>query len=394
MRLSFEEVGRLSVVLREAYPVRGSGHFPTLQVEPFELINTVCRRLDVEGIQIKQVRMNGSAASYVLCRSKRQNYNDLDLVFSVDLADEMEFMKIRTSVLSCLLEYMPAGVSTERLCSTMLEDAYVKKMVKVFNEQDRWSLLSLRGEGGRNLELKFVDRMRRAYEFSVDSFQIILDDYLAYNVALPTNSSTERPLSPHFFPTVIVESLYGNVEEALDHLHNRTLATRNPEEIRGGGLLKYCHLLVQGFTPTDECMCSERYMCSRFFIDFSDVNQMHTKLQNYLDAHLSYNKERQHEFLMTLYEVVSNSTVCLMSYEHKQALSLIKSLARKRFPPLHREDRESTPSAGKGSHWPLKRWCPELSWCDFQFVALPQCCYYEDGSLCWLVPVEGQPLYM
>lgn len=394
-RLSFDEVNRLSSVLRETNPLRGSGHFPTLQVEPLELINTVSRRLVEEGILVKQVRLNGSAASHVLSNSGRKDYNDLDILFIVDLANELEFQQIRTSVLTCLLNYMPSGVSTERLCSTMLEDAYVKKMVKVFNEQDRWSLLSLRGENGRNLEMKFVDTMRRAYEFSVDSFQIILDDYLAYHAAAPTSQSgSGRPLSPHFFPTVMVESLYGDMQEALEHLHSRVLATKNPEEIRGGGLLKYCHLMVQGFTPTDACIHDERYMCSRFFIDFSDVNQMHRKLQNYLDAHLSYNRERQYEFLMTLYDVVSNSTVCLMSFEHKQALSLIRSLARKRYQPLHREEREVTPTRGKRSYGPGKRGRHSWSWCDFEFVAVPQCCYCDDGSIYWLVPVECQPVYM
>ena len=393
-RLTFDEVNRLSAVLREAYPLRGLGHFPTLQVEPFELINTVSRRLDDEGIQVKQVRMNGSAASHVLHDTGRREYNDLDILFRIDLGDELKYQQIRTSVLTCLLDYMPSGVSKERLCSTTLEDAYVKKMVKVFNEHDRWSLLSLRGEKGRNLELKFVDTMRREYEFSVDSFQIILDDFLAYSAALPaTNSSGPgRPLSPHFFPTVMVESLYGDIEEALEHLHNRILATKNPEEIRGGGLLKYCHLLAESFTPTDACMQSERYMCSRFFIDFSDVTQMHMKMQNYLDAHLSGNRERQHAFLKALYEVVSNSTVCLMSFEHKQALSLIRSLARKR---CQREEWEGMPTRGKRSYTPGKQWRHSESWdLFFEFVALPQCCYSDDGNIYWLVPVEGQPIYM
>lgn len=69
-----------------------------------------------------------------------------------------------------------------------LKEAYVSKMVKVC-EGDRWSLIAL-GNGsptnssskGRScsVELKFVDTMRRQYEFSVDSFQIVLDSLMLF----------------------------------------------------------------------------------------------------------------------------------------------------------------------------------------------------------------------
>jgi hypothetical protein len=73
--------------------------------------------------------------------------------------------------------------------------------------------------------------------------------------------------------------------QALAHLNKRLIDTRNPEEIRGGGLLKYCHLMSRGYQPTSNCRSMERYMCSRFFIDFSDVNVQENKLRSYLDNH-------------------------------------------------------------------------------------------------------------
>jgi hypothetical protein len=70
-----------------------------------------------------------------------------------------------------------------------LKEAYVSKMVKVC-EGDRWSLISLgnypsansNNSKGRScsVELKFVDTMRRQYEFSVDSFQIVLDSLMLF----------------------------------------------------------------------------------------------------------------------------------------------------------------------------------------------------------------------
>ena len=83
--------------------------------------------------------------------------------------------------------------------------------------------------------------MKRKYEFSVDSFHIMLDTlFLFYSCA-------KMPIADNFYPTVVGESVYGNFEEALMHLHKKLIATKQPEEIRGGGLLKYCNLLVKNY---------------------------------------------------------------------------------------------------------------------------------------------------
>ena len=109
----------------------------------------------------------------------------------------------------------------------------MQKMVKVCNDSDRWSLISLSNNSGKNVELKFVDSLRRQFEFSVDSFQIKLDSLLLFY------ECSENPMTETFHPTIIGESVYGDFHEAFDHLCNKIIATRNPEEIRGGGLLKY-----------------------------------------------------------------------------------------------------------------------------------------------------------
>ena len=110
----------------------------------------------------------------------------------------------------------------------------------------------------RCIELKFVERMRRAFEFSVDSFQITLDPLI------------DQPNEHR--PTVRAESMYGDFMgvrlgklfkigawlQALYHLNKRLIDTRNPEEIRGGGLLKYCHLLTRGFSATQNCRDMEK----------------------------------------------------------------------------------------------------------------------------------------
>jgi len=227
------------------------------------------------------------------------------------------------------MDLLPEGVSRRRIThNTQLKEAYVGKMVKVNNNNDgdRWSLISLgNSPGHKNVELKFVDTMRRQFEFSVDSFQIMLDSLLLFY------DCAALPISENFYPTVVGESVYGDFQEALYHLQKKLISTRQPEEIRGGGLLKYCNLLVRNYRPVDynQIKTLERYMCSRFFIDFPDIATQTIKLESYLRNHFWGVDEEplQYQYLMHLRDVVETSTVCLMGHERRQTLSLIETLA-------------------------------------------------------------------
>ncbi|XP_077464654.1 uncharacterized protein LOC144081943 [Stigmatopora argus] len=173
-----EQVAVLHQVLSDIVPIHGRGNFPTLELRPRDIIIAVRASLQKQGIVVRDVRLNGSTASHVLVQDNRLSYKDLDIIFGVELPSQEEFQVIKESVLGCLLDCLPAGVNRERISSATMKEAYVQKMVKVFNEQDRWSLISLSNNSGKNLELKFVSMLRRQFEFSVDSFQIILDRLL------------------------------------------------------------------------------------------------------------------------------------------------------------------------------------------------------------------------
>ncbi|XP_043847049.1 terminal nucleotidyltransferase 5B [Dromiciops gliroides] len=323
-RLSWTQVQRLDALLGEEVPIHGRGNFPTLTVQPRQIVQVVQSRLEQLRVPIHSIRLNGSAASHVLHQDNGLGYKDVDLIFRVDLQDEAAFQLVRDTVLACLLDLLPAGVNRAKITPQTLTEAYVQKLVKVCTDVDRWSLISLSNNSGKNVELKFVDRLRRQFEFSVDSFQIILDSMLLYSQC----SST--PMSQAFHPTVMGESLYGDFDEALEHLRHRLIATRNPEEIRGGGLLKYCHLLVRGFRPCPgtDAQALQRYMCSRFFIDFPDLGEQRCKLERYLQAHFGGGSGPAcYACLVTLHRVVNESTVCLMGHERRQTLDLIATLA-------------------------------------------------------------------
>ncbi|XP_061690970.1 terminal nucleotidyltransferase 5C [Syngnathoides biaculeatus] len=320
-----EQVAVLHQVLSDIVPIHGRGNFPTLKLRPRDIIIAVRASLQKQGIMVRDVRLNGSTASHVLVQDNRMSYKDLDIIFGVELPSQEEFQVIKESVLGCLLNCLPAEVNRERISSATMKEAYVQKMVKVFNDQDRWSLISLSNNSGKNLELKFVSMLRRQFEFSVDSFQIILDRLLeSYFSGLQAAGCVPAV-------EVLAESMYGDFEAAMAHLRYRLIATRNPEEIRGGGLLKYSNLLVRDYRPASETQIKtlERYMCSRFFIDFPDVQEQQRKILSYLKNHFIGEERSKYQYLMTLRRVVDDSTVCLMGHERRQTLNMITVLALK-----------------------------------------------------------------
>ncbi|XP_013778370.2 protein FAM46C-like isoform X2 [Limulus polyphemus] len=319
--LSYEQVKRLHDIMDEVVPIHGRGNFPTLEIKLKDLVRVVRAKLEQDAVHVKDIRLNGGAASYVLS-PENSSYNDLDLIFAVELSTQRDYERVKGAVLDSLLDFLPEGVSKTRISSCSLKEAYVHKMVKVA-DSDRWSLISLSNNRGRNMELKFVTYMKRQFEFSVDSFQIILDSLLLFY------DCAQMPMGDTFYPTIVAESVYGDFQEALYHLHKKLISTRNPEEIRGGGLLKYCNLLVRDYKPAlpEDIKSLERYMCSRFFIDFSDVGQQQNKLESYLANHFIGDDHNKYDYLMILHRVVDESTVCLMGHERRQTLTLIEQLA-------------------------------------------------------------------
>ncbi|XP_025844424.1 terminal nucleotidyltransferase 5D [Vulpes vulpes] len=323
--LTWDQLITLDQVLDEVIPIHGRGNFPTLEVKPKDIIQVVKEQLIEQGIIVKDTRLNGSTASYILASHNGISYKDLDVIFGVELPRDQEFQVVKDAVLGCLLDFLPKGVKKEKITLKTMKEAYVQKMVKVCNKHDRWSLISLSNNTGKNVELKFVNSLRRQFEFSVDSFQIVLDPMLEFY------SDKNAKLTKESYPVVVAESMYGDFREAMTHLQFKLISTRKPEEIRGGGLLKYSNLLVRDFKPACEAEIKtlERYMCSRFFIDFPDVAEQQMKIESYLRNHFIGEEKSKYDYLMTLRGVVNESTVCLMGHERRQTLNMITLMALK-----------------------------------------------------------------
>ena len=342
--LSYQQVERLCGVLTE--PVRlppkdPGSNFPVLNISPAGIVKVVRQRLLEKGIKVCDIRMNGSAASYCLCESRSEDlpelkFNDVDLIFGVLIQREYDFHVIKEEVLMSLLEFFPEETSKDRINGHLLEETYVRKMVLVTNRDCQWSLLCLGDEQmDRSIELKFVNKIKRQFEFTVDSFQIFLDDYFTYGKC---TADSPVSISAKFFPTVNAISVYKDYNQAMKHLNERLIYTEAPEEIRGGGLLKYCTLLVNGFKPADESNVEhlEPYMCSRFFIDFPTVAQQYYKILRCVTTRFLSVREvgKCRDFLEILFTVVSSRARCLMESERQKTMSVILQISFEVGQPL------------------------------------------------------------
>ncbi|CAL8401691.1 unnamed protein product [Boreogadus saida] len=177
--LTVEQVQALDQVLTEVLPIYGRGNFPTLEVRAKDMIRGVRERLAERSIVVRDVRLNGASASHVMLRDNGLGHRrDLDIVFGVDAPRQEDFQVIKEVVLGVLRDLLPCGVNRRKITWLTMKEAYVRKMVKVFNEHDRWSLIALSNNRAQTVGLRFVSSLRRQFEFSVDSFQIILDRML------------------------------------------------------------------------------------------------------------------------------------------------------------------------------------------------------------------------
>lgn len=68
--LGYEQVNRLHRVMETTVPIHGRGNFPTLDVKLCSLVQVVRNKLKSDGIVVRDVRLNGGAASYILGNEK------------------------------------------------------------------------------------------------------------------------------------------------------------------------------------------------------------------------------------------------------------------------------------------------------------------------------------
>eukprot|EP00047_Mylnosiga_fluctuans_P022520 m.121280 g.121280 ORF g.121280 m.121280 type:complete len:595 (+) comp9293_c0_seq2:2302-4086(+) len=316
--LNEEQERKLVGLLRTAYKIVGAD-LPALSVRAASFTCAIRDRIINKGVSVADVRLNGSAASFVVADSGTEIYNDLDFLFLIDghgvdnVHDMLEV--IREAFFECLREQVPEESRLALSGENFLLQGYVHKMFKMPSKfsssssptEDVWSLITLNCNERRNLEYKFVVRLAREYEFSVDSLQISLQSDLLHRCVHPP--SPDVPEAP-LLGNIVLMSVFGGgtVEDVLNHLRNRWICTVNPETIRGGGLLKYCLLVAQGYRPIyrdpAEVMRLERVMTTRFTIDYSTESEMHYKLASYFVVRLKTERDVSRIALLVLRDII------------------------------------------------------------------------------------------
>lgn len=473
--LEAKQHSRLNKVLGREYRIDGFGDFPALEVIPWELIQIVKNRLEEAGVKIRSAELSGGAASYVMS-TREKEFNDLDLMFLVDFGYEEHFQKfniIRTIVLSIIHEiyievmksYHPQNAeSSFEIQLPLISRAYVHKMIKVptnyqqkynLNSNDCWSLISLRNNDGENIEFKFVQSMKRQYEFSSHSFHIILnEDYIDNKCGSNTTTTTDLPIkivqndeiienndnndSINYSETevehesvsttgtsgdvedheneseiteiirgeeeeegesipceagetesdslqivfsskkskknednneinndndnnnsepspsrsysqsdeeeeeivkkemeddecittpVFVKTYYISFDDAVHHLKEHLVHVHKPEEIRGGGFLKYCHLVFLGYKHIDDedeerKTLDRNLMAMRFSIDFEDRHSQWRALKVYLSSHFWKKRIPMIRFLQKVQKIIHQTNL----NNKKVTLDLVQAL--------------------------------------------------------------------
>ena len=67
----------------------------------------------------------------------------------LSLPQHHNWQEIKDVTMDILMDFLPPNVSRCRMNSVVLGSAYVQKMVKVCNDSDRWSLISLNNNSGQ-----------------------------------------------------------------------------------------------------------------------------------------------------------------------------------------------------------------------------------------------------
>lgn len=119
--LNWEQVQRLDAILTETIPIHGRGNFPTLEMQPRQIVKVVRSRMEEKQIHVRDVRLNGSAASHILHEDSGLGYKDLDLIFCADMKGESDFQTVKDIVLDCLLDFLPDCVNKEKITPLTLK---------------------------------------------------------------------------------------------------------------------------------------------------------------------------------------------------------------------------------------------------------------------------------
>jgi len=136
-------------------------------------------------------------------------------------------------------------------------------------------------------------------------------------------------------PTATATVTFDTFERCLLHLNNNLIFIWRPEDIRGGGLLKYCDLMNQCYTLAFKQKLEKEVLeCSmvvRFYMDFPNINDQHREIRKYIYAHFPRRTKNVESFLRVLLKIIQRSIVQTKDNTVRLILNFIERASQNGF---------------------------------------------------------------
>uniref|UniRef100_A0A1I7TR32 polynucleotide adenylyltransferase n=2 Tax=Caenorhabditis tropicalis TaxID=1561998 RepID=A0A1I7TR32_9PELO len=311
-----------------------------IRIDLFKILRKLSAQLKIYGVEFEKMLLVGGGASHVA--NVKYGYSDIDVVISlrqVARSGEEEdrlFYTISLAVDALLddLVWNHTSLGHGGPSSNQIFDPdFFKKgvLAKKFRfhrnmrnptaSTDSWSLFALHNKQGRDVELKFVLRMARDYEYATDSLKI--------DVVPRVQGTSEK---------VMMESGFGDVRRVLYCLENRLIVIVDPENVLGEGLLKYIRLLLKKFRlenwTSQKARALAKIMVNEFFEAWNQRPETNP-VKSYLDAHYSPTDFRfRIQFLQLL------ERCCLAVYSNGTNSAKLSTVIRQLEEQFKREELE------------------------------------------------------
>lgn len=284
-------------------------------ITPWRIIEVLLDQLCAKNITAVDLNLEGSGAAHTLNAKSVPSYNDLDFVFHLNSTDRALLCEIRGALADTLRLLLTESSVTDSPPTRWHDkneyeilELFIEKQFMTLNGQhdseDSWALYSLKGsKNSPSIDLKFVQRISRPYQFSIDSFQIKLKADLidqVINNAVEEKGGLVDEEQQRGQPPIGIPfgTSYPETDAAITHLKKKHIAVQNAEElakVRGGGLLKFAFLLSRGWNISPDIDRSRlmKYMCTRFMMDYPyfQVSRFGTpantqRIIDFVDTHL------------------------------------------------------------------------------------------------------------
>jgi len=258
----------------------------SLQISLTGLLSRLYALFSKKGIKVSDdsiCLVGSSASSFIGPNPSKciEEANDVDVtIYLSEPADFWEVLNVEEQVISDLVKSQ-LGID---LSLREVYHQFFLESVHVDNESDSWSLITV-GCAEFTIDIKVIYKQSRHFAFSIDSFEIVLNDLIF-------NGKKE----------VIVRSTYGNFIEAFLHLVSRTIHTRYPSSIRRG-IFRYSLEIAKGNRPPPN---AGMYYNSIFLESFYDeFEEKSTELfENVVSKFMEKHKKQWKNSLQVLYQLI------------------------------------------------------------------------------------------